>query len=143
MSVTFPSARISDASILKRTLVKSALAWTYIATRPDTIPRDRLIETLRRPGRGIVGVVQPLIPKGGLQARDFNELGESLPRYHRTRWNDYILDVAVASRVADRSATFDFLEFLYNTIGLARSAKDLDAGAPSPRGPPIATTWRR
>ena len=117
-----------DASTLKRTLVKSALAWTYMATRPDVIPRDRLVETLRRPSRGIVGVVQPLVPKGGLQARDFSELGEGLPRYHRTRWNEYILDLAVASRVADRSATFDLLEFLYNTIGLARSAKDLDSG---------------
>jgi len=117
-----------DAGQLRRTTVRALLAWIELALGPERIPRRVLLETIRRPGRGLTTVARELLDRPHFSLSDLETLGAELEGRRAARWADYLADAATAVRLAEIADAERLVAHVVETIGLGRTAGTLDAG---------------
>jgi len=123
-----PFKSILTESVLNRTVLRAALAWVRLGIDPDSMSRNDLLETVRRPGRGINRLFGELIGtrRGPFSVEALVEIGRGLEGRRLERWKGFCDDILLAATAA--SSTPRLLEVLATQIGLDRAASALDAG---------------
>ena len=123
-----PTNDLLDAGQLQRTTVRALLSWIRIATEPERIARRTVLETIRRPGRGLTTLARELLTRSRYELPDLMELGGRLDGRQASRWNAYLADIVEANRLARDGDAGRLLAFLIDDVGLGSAAGALDAG---------------
>jgi DNA helicase-2/ATP-dependent DNA helicase PcrA len=114
-------------SLLERTLMRSTLAWIRIALDPARMSRADILETIRRPSRGLNRLARDVLgSRSSVSLEWLVEQGQLLDGRRRTKWRAYCDDVETAARAT--KTTGSLLDALISRIGLDGAAASLDAG---------------
>jgi DNA helicase-2/ATP-dependent DNA helicase PcrA len=123
-----PTADLLDARSLQRTTLRAMFAWLRIGLRPERISRQDALEAVRRPARGLTTVARDLLTRSHLDLDDLVALGARLDGKQAERWDQLADDLVAVAAVAARNDAGETMRTLIEDIGLASSARNLDAG---------------
>ena len=124
-----------DASVLRRTGVRTALAYLRLGLDLDRIRRDDLLETLNRPARKVKSAVLPLLPRRQLSLGVLEQLADALGPTHRERFVGYLDDLrALEAAITHGADTARCLTLIRRRIGLGDAVDALDASRSRPEG---------
>jgi hypothetical protein len=113
--------------VLRRTGVRTALAYLRIGRDPDRITATDFVETVRRPSRGIAPKVVDMVTRGPeTSVRDITRLASRLSGRDVPKLEAYARDVDRLA-VACRRSSADALRFIRLEIGLGDTMDVLDA----------------
>lgn len=116
------------ADLLRRTGIRTALAYLRIALDPARIAAEDVAETIRRPSRGVAPKVVEMLTRGGrgTSLADVRRLAGRLTGRDAPKLADYAEDLALLSRSAGRT-TADLLRTVRHGIGLDQTMDTLDS----------------
>ncbi|MFP4636207.1 MAG: 3'-5' exonuclease, partial [Nitriliruptoraceae bacterium] len=124
-----------EAAVLKRTGIRTALAYLRLGLDLERIRRDDLLETLNRPARKVKSAVLPLLPRGRLTLRSLEQVADVLGETHRERFTDYLDDLrALEAAITAGADTQACLTLIRRRIGLGEAVDALDASRSRPEG---------
>ncbi len=123
-----PSHDLLDAGSLQRTTLRALFAWLRIGLRPERVKRQDAMEVIRRPSRGLTTVARELLTKSYVDLDDLVALGARLDGKQAERWDRLADDLVSVAEVAARNDAAQMMRQLMDDIGLASSARNLDAG---------------
>ncbi len=123
-----PTDDVLDAGQLQRTTVRALMAWILMATDPGRIGRRTVLETIRRPGRGLTTLARERLTRSWYEPADLLGIADGLDAKQATRWHGYVSDVVEAARIARADDAGRLLSFLIDDVGLRSAAGALDAG---------------
>lgn len=124
-----------DTSVLRRTGVRSALAYLRLGLDLDRIRRDDLLETLNRPARKVKSAVLPLLPRRQLSLGVLEQVADALGPTHQERFVDYLDDLrALEAAITHGADTARCLTLIRKRIGLGDAVDALDASRSRPEG---------
>ena len=103
-------------------------AWLRIGLKPERISRQDALEAVRRPARGLTTVARDLLTRSHLDLDDLVALGARLDGKQAERWDQLADDLVAVAAVAARNDAGETMRTLIDDIGLASSARNLDAG---------------
>jgi len=113
--------------VLRRTGVRTALAYLRIGLDPGRMASADFLETVRRPSRGIAPKVVDMVTRGPeTSVRDIKRLASRLSGRDVPKLEDYARDVDRLA-VACRRSSADALRFIRLEIGLGDTMDVLDA----------------
>jgi DNA helicase II / ATP-dependent DNA helicase PcrA len=116
-------------SLLDRTVVRALLAWVRIARQPDDMARRDVMEAIRRPHRRLNRVSGEVLgPRQRISLDDLVAAGRDLDGRQASAWDEFVADIRVARRAADRNDAGELVDVLIDRIGLSRAANALDSG---------------
>ena len=115
--------------VLRRTGLRTALAYLRLATSTGRPRRDDLDDTLRRPARKLRSALRPLLARGrGPTLEDLAASRRSLEGDQRARLDRYLDDLALLRTAhADGATTAELLRIVRRHIGLGDALDVLDA----------------
>ena len=123
-----PTSDLLDGRSLQRTTLRALFAWLRIGLRPERISRQDALEAVRRPARGLTTVARDLLTRSHLDLDDLVALGARLDGKQAERWDQLADDLVSLAAVAARNDAAETMRTLIEDIGLASSARNLDAG---------------
>jgi DNA helicase-2/ATP-dependent DNA helicase PcrA len=123
-----PTADLLDAGSLQRTTLRALFAWLAIGLRPERIRRRDALEAIRRPARGLTTVARELVTRSHFDLDELVALGARLDGKQAERWDQLADDLVAVAETAARNHAAALLDFLTDRVGLASSARNLDAG---------------
>ncbi len=113
--------------VLQRTGIRTALAYLRIAQSPGSIRREDVIETIRRPSRGIAPKVQEMLTKrSATSVADIRRLAGWLSGRDVPKLSDYVDSIESVVR-ASRKSTAAALRAIRVQVGLGTTMDVLDA----------------
>ncbi len=113
---------------LDRTAVRALFAWMRLALAPERMPRNDLLEAIRRPSRGLNRLARTLLPRRTMDLDALYGLGGELGRKQADRWDGFCDDVRLVAGVAARGDTAALMCAIVDRVGLGGSAQALDSG---------------
>ncbi|MDX1510788.1 MAG: ATP-dependent DNA helicase UvrD2 [Nitriliruptorales bacterium] len=125
-----------DATVVGRTGIRTALAYLQIATQPETIRREHVLDTLNRPSRRVKRAVEPFLKGRGTMRLDaLGQIAESLEEPHRERFAGYLEDLRqLVDSTSAGADTATLLRVIRDEIGLGQAMSDLDSSRTRPEG---------
>jgi hypothetical protein len=125
-----------DTSVLKRTGVRTTLAYLRLGLDPERIRREDVLETINRPARKVRSAVQPLLARSNRWSlAQFERLADALDPSHRERFEGYLDDLhTLAYTVAQGADTATLLAVVRDRIGLGEAMDALDSSRTRPEG---------
>ncbi|MCU1495849.1 MAG: putative ATP-dependent helicase [Acidimicrobiaceae bacterium] len=122
-----PCAAPLTASVLERTGMRTALAYLRIGCDPAGIARADLLETIRRPSRGIApNVVETLTKARRTSVADITRLAGRLSGRDVAKLDSYAADLAAVAEACKKSSGAA-LRAVRTRIGLGETMDVLDA----------------
>ena len=116
-----------DATILRRTGIRTALAYLRIGLQPDIITAPDIVDTIRRPGRRITqAAVEQLTASGTTSITRLRRATAQVSESDAGKLALYIRDLEVAVRAVRRN-TAEVLHTIRHDIGLGAAVDVLDA----------------
>jgi len=113
--------------VLGRTGIRTALAYLRIGCDPGRIARQDILETVRRPSRGIAPKVVEMLTKGrSTSVADIQRLASRLSGRDVAKLESYVADLAAVARACGRSSVAG-LEAIRATVGLGETMDALDS----------------
>lgn len=113
--------------VLQRTGIRTALAYLRMAQSPESIRREDVIETIRRPSRGIAPKVQEMLTKrSATSVADIRRLAGWLSGRDVPKLSDYANSIESVVR-ASRKSTQAALSAIRVQVGLGTTMDVLDA----------------
>ena len=126
-----PCDSLLDARVLNRTGVRTAFAYLRIGADPGHIRRADLLETVRRPSRGLAPMVVDMLAKGpATSLSDIRRLAGRLSGRDVPKLLAFAEAVEVVA-AACAGATADALRTVRDGIGLGETMEVLDASRPA------------
>lgn len=121
------TAPLSD-SVLSRTGTAAALAYLRVATDPDSIHPGDLHLTVKRPSRGLTGVLREhVVGRGRWSIDRVEDIGRLLGDAQAGRLADYVADLRLlATAAADGADAARLLRLVRTAIGLGEAMDGLD-----------------
>ena len=122
--------------VLRRTGIRTALAYLRIGLDPERIRREDLAETLRRPSRKVISRVEPLLRRHPRWSLDrLGDLLEVLDGRAVDRLAEYLADIRhLTGAITDGADTARALHIIRNRIGLGEAMDVLDSSTSRPEG---------
>lgn len=113
--------------VLQRTGIRTALAYLRMAQSPESIRREDVIETIRRPSRGIAPKVQEMLTKrSATSVADIRRLAGWLSGRDVPKLSDYADSIESVVRASPKS-TAAALRAIRVEVGLGTTMDVLDA----------------
>lgn len=113
--------------VLQRTGIRTALAYLRMAAGPESIKREDVIETIRRPSRGIAPKVQEMLTtRSATSVSDIRRLAGRLTGRDAPKLSDYADAIESVVR-ASRKSTAAALKAIRVHVGLGTTMDVLDA----------------
>jgi DNA helicase-2/ATP-dependent DNA helicase PcrA len=113
--------------VLQRTGIRTALAYLRMAASPESIRREDVIETIRRPSRGIAPKVQEMLTKRSTTSvSDIRRLAGRLSGRDVPKLLDYADSIESVVRASPKS-TAAALKAIRVQVGLGTTVDALDA----------------
>lgn len=130
-----PHSAPLNPQVLRRTGIRTALAYMRIACEPSAIGRESVLDTINRPVRKVRSVVAPLLPRSTMSLARLRRLERQLHEDQRQRFNDYLddLDLLVGA-VRAGATTRVLLAQIRNDVGVDIAMDALDASRSRPEG---------
>ncbi len=126
MEAGVPCTTPLSASVLERTGIRTALAYLRIGADPDSIRREDVQETIRRPSRGIASnVVDMLTTRSTTSIADIRRLADRLSGRDVPKLEAYATDLETIAKACARSSAAA-LEAIRVDIGLGDTMDVLD-----------------
>ena len=123
-----PHTTAVDATLLKRTGIRTAMAYLRIGTDLDRIARADITDTVRRPSRKIArNVVDMMTKKSRSSIRDLRSLAASMTGSDGPKVDEYVQDLALVANAVQNKTTADALDIIQNRIGLGEIMDVLDS----------------
>jgi DNA helicase-2/ATP-dependent DNA helicase PcrA len=127
MEAGVPCTTPLSASVLQRTGIRTALAYLRIGAEPQSIRREDILETIRRPSRGIAPkVVDMLTSRPTTSVADIRRLAARLSGRDVPKLGTYAGDLEVVARACGRSS-LAALRAIRVEIGLGETMDVLDS----------------
>jgi DNA helicase-2/ATP-dependent DNA helicase PcrA len=123
-----PTDDVMDARTLQRTTLRALFAWLRIGMRPERIRRRDVLEAIRRPARGLTTVTRDLLTRSTVDLDELVAAGAGLSGKQADRWAGFERDLIAVAEAAGRNDAVETLRLLIDDVGLASSARNLDAG---------------
>lgn len=125
-----------SADVLRRTGIRSALAYLRIACSPQRIRRDDLYETLNRPSRQLRSALNPhLRGSGSWTLTRLADLAPMLTDSQADRLADYVDDLSLLATMANDGADAAvLLRAIGEDVGLGEAMSLLDGSSRNPGG---------
>ena len=125
-----------DATVVGRTGIRTALAYLRLATEPDRIRREHVLDTLNRPSRRVKRAVEPFLKgRATLSVSGLGQLTASLEGPHAERFAGYLDDLERLAAAANAGAdTATLLRIIRDEVGLGQAMSDLDSSRTRPEG---------
>ena len=123
-----PTSDLLDANSLNRTTLRAFFAWLRLIQSPSNMDRRDLMEAVRRPSRGLTGIARETLAKRRFDLEELAAVATQLDLKQAERWGRFIDDVALAADAAESGDAAATMRVLIDDIGLAGSARTLDAG---------------
>ena len=124
-----------DTHVLRRTGVRTALAYLRLGLDLERIRREDLLETLNRPARKVKSAVLPLLPNRRLTIDTLERVADALSPTHQERFVGYLDDLRhLEARITDGADTAACLATIRQRIGLGEAVDALDASRSRPEG---------
>ncbi len=122
--------------VLRRTGIRTALAYLRIGLDPERMRREDLTETLRRPSRKVISRVEPLLRRSPRWSLDrLSDVLEVLDGRAVDRLGEYLADVRyLTGAITDGADTAEALSIIRNRIGLGEAMDALDSSSSRPEG---------
>ncbi len=115
-----------SAGVLQRTGIRTAFAYLRIGTQPDSIRREDVQETIRRPSRGIApNVVDMLTGRSTTSIADIRRLAGRLSGRDAPKLEAYATDLETVAKACGRSSTAA-LKAIRVDLGLGETMDVLD-----------------
>jgi len=126
MEAGVPCTTPLSASVLERTGIRTAFAYLRIGADPDSIRREDVQETIRRPSRGIASnVVDMLTTRPTTSIADIRRLAGRLSGRDAPKLEAYATDLEAIAKACARSSAAA-LEAIRVDIGLGETMDVLD-----------------
>jgi DNA helicase II / ATP-dependent DNA helicase PcrA len=127
MEANVPCTTPLSASVLQRTGIRTAFAYLRIGIDPGNISREDILETVRRPSRGIAPkVVDMLTSRPTTSVTDIRRLAGRLSGRDVPKLGTYATDLETVARGCGRS-TLAALKAIRVEVGLGDTMDVLDA----------------
>ncbi len=124
-----------DPHVLRRTGVRTALAYLRLGLDLERIRREDLLETLNRPARKVKSAVLPLLPNRRLTIDTLERVADALSPTHQERFVGYLDDLRhLEARITHGADTATCLATIRQRIGLGEAVDALDASRSRPEG---------
>ncbi len=123
-----PTSDLLTHQSLQRTTLRALFSWLRLVQGPDQMDRHDVLEAVRRPARGLTGLARELVTARRLDLEKLALITERLEPKQADRWARFVDDLAMASQIAAGGDAVSTLAVLVDEIGLAGSARTLDAG---------------
>ncbi len=124
-----------DPNVLRRTGVRTALAYLRLGLDLERIRREDLLETLNRPARKVKSAVLPLLPNRRLTIDTLERVADALSPTHQERFVGYLDDLRhLEARITHGADTATCLATIRQRIGLGEAVDALDASRSRPEG---------
>ena len=126
MEAGVPCTTPLSASVLQRTGIRTAFAYLRIGTDPDNIRREDILETVRRPSRGIASnVIDMLTSRSTTSLTDVRRLARRLSGRDVPKLEAYATDLETVATACGRSPAAA-LKAIRVDIGLGDTMDILD-----------------
>jgi DNA helicase-2/ATP-dependent DNA helicase PcrA len=127
MEANVPCTTPLSASVLQRTGIRTAFAYLRIGTDPHHIRREDILETIRRPSRGIAPkVVDMLTSRPTTSIADIRRLATRLSGRDVPKLGTYAADLETVAKGCERSS-LQALKSIRVEIGLGETMDVLDS----------------
>jgi DNA helicase-2/ATP-dependent DNA helicase PcrA len=127
MEAGLPCTTPLSATVLQRTGIRTAFAYLRIGADPGHIRREDILETVRRPSRGIAPkVVDMLISRPTTSVTDIRRLASRLSGRDVPKLGTYAADLETVAKACDRS-TLHALRSIRVEVGLGETMDVLDS----------------
>jgi DNA helicase II / ATP-dependent DNA helicase PcrA len=126
MEAGVPCTTPLSAGVLQRTGIRTAFAYLRIGTEPDSIRREDVQETIRRPSRGIApNVVDMLTSRSTTSIADIRRLAGRLSGRDAPKLEAYATDLETVAKACGRASTAA-LKAIRVDLGLGETMDVLD-----------------
>jgi DNA helicase-2/ATP-dependent DNA helicase PcrA len=126
MEAGVPCTTPLSASVLQRTGIRTAFAYLRIGADPDNIRREDVLETIRRPSRGIApNVVDMLTSRSMTSITDIRRLAGRLSGRDVPKLEAYATDLETVAKACGRSSAAA-LKAIRVDLGLGETMDVLD-----------------
>jgi hypothetical protein len=127
MEANVPCTTPLSASVLQRTGIRTAFAYLRIGTDPHHIRREDILETVRRPSRGIAPkVVDMLTSRPTTSIADIRRLATRLSGRDVPKLGTYAADLETVAKSCGRSS-LQALKSIRVEVGLGETMDVLDS----------------
>jgi DNA helicase-2/ATP-dependent DNA helicase PcrA len=127
MEAGVPCTTPLSASVLQRTGIRTAFAYLRIGSDPEHIRREDILETVRRPSRGIAPkVVDMLTERPTTSVTDIRRLASRLSGRDVPKLGTYAADLDTVAKGCTKSSS-DALKAIRVDVGLGETMDVLDS----------------
>ncbi|MBT8211804.1 MAG: HRDC domain-containing protein, partial [Acidimicrobiia bacterium] len=123
-----PTSDLLSGDAIRRTTLRALFAWMRMAMEPENLDRSDVLEAIRRPSRGLNTLAREMNIRRTSTIDDIAGLGVALDGKQAQRWAGFCDDIRSVAAVARGGSAADVIRSLVQDVGLASSARTLDAG---------------
>ncbi|MDH3500828.1 MAG: ATP-dependent DNA helicase UvrD2, partial [Acidimicrobiia bacterium] len=123
-----PTADLLTGQALQRTTLRALFSWLRLVQHLDEMDRHDLLEAIRRPARGLTRVAREAITSRRFDLERLAAVADRLDPKQAERWVQFVDDIGAGASIAADGDAATTLAYLVDRIGLAGSARTLDAG---------------